>query len=248
VKFIKINDDLLEKINQGEITEIAIVNDKDDISLDDTLEFFNSENVAFGRATINQISIRKLGDLETNKELIQYLISEYDTVTLSASDHVKVMNFEYERYQEPKSISTDTSLDTTSLKIYSDGGSRGNPGPSASGYVILTEDDELIKANGVYLGITTNNQAEYKSIKFALQDALELGGKYIAVFMDSLLVINQLKGTFKIKNEALYPIYRDIKELVTQFEGVTFTHVPREFNKLADAEVNKCLDEELNIT
>jgi len=223
VKFIKINDDLLEKINQGEITEIAIVNDKDDISLDDTLEFFNSENVAFGRATINQISIRKLGDLETNKELIQYLISEYDTVTLSASDHVKVMNFEYERYQEPKSISTDTSLDTTSLKIYSDGGSRGNPGPSASGYVILTEDDELIKANGVYLGITTNNQAEYKSIKFALQDALELGGKYIAVFMDSLLVINQLKGTFKIKNEALYPIYRDIKELVTQFEGVTFT-------------------------
>ena len=248
MKFIKINDDLLEKINQGEITEIAIVNDKDDISLDDTLEFFNSENVAFGRATINQISIRKLGDLETNKELIQYLISEYDTVTLSASDHVKVMNFEYERYQEPKSISTDTSLDTTSLKIYSDGGSRGNPGPSASGYVILTEDDELIKANGVYLGITTNNQAEYKSIKFALQDALELGGKYIAVFMDSLLVINQLKGTFKIKNEALYPIYRDIKELVTQFEGVTFTHVPREFNKLADAEVNKCLDEELNIT
>jgi ribonuclease HI len=114
--------------------------------------------------------------------------------------------------------------------------------------VILTEDDELIKANGVYLGITTNNQAEYKSIKFALQDSLELGGKHIDVYMDSLLVINQLKGTFKIKNEALYPIYRDIKHLVTLFETVKFTHVPRALNKLADAEVNKCLDEELNIT
>ena len=145
-------------------------------------------------------------------------------------------------------MSTDLDLDTTNIKIYADGGSRGNPGPSASGYVLLTEDDKLIKANGVYLGITTNNQAEYKSIKFALQDALELGSKNIDVYMDSLLVVNQINGKFKIKNEALYPIYRDIIDLVTQFDRVTFRHVPRALNKLADEQVNICLDNALNIT
>ena len=248
MKFIKIKDELLEKINEGDVSTIAIVNDKDEISLDDVLELFNSENVAFGKAKINRITIMKFSDYKKNLNNIDDLIYEYDIERLIDDDHVKKIDFKYDRYLEPKSLSTNTDLEIKSIKIYADGGSRGNPGPSASGYVLLTEDDELIKANGVYLGITTNNQAEYKSIKFALQDALELGSLEVAVFMDSLLVINQINGKFKIKNEALYPIYRDIKSLVTQFEKVTFTHVPRALNKLADAEVNKCLDEELNIS
>ena len=248
MKFIKIKDDLLEKINEGNLSQIVIVNDQDDISVDDELELFNDENVAFGKARINQINVNKYLNLKDNLSLDKLIISNEDTTSLDDNDHIKTINFDYERYEEPKSISTNLDYDMESIKIFSDGGSRGNPGPSASGYVLLTEDDELIKANGVYIGITTNNQAEYKSIKFALQDALELGAKNIAVFMDSLLVINQLKGTFKIKNEALYPIYREIKDLVTRFDTVTFTHVPRELNKLADAEVNKCLDNELKIS
>ena len=147
MKYIKINDDLLEKINKGEIKEIAIVNDKDEISLDEVLEFFNSENVAFGKARVIQLRINKLGDFEDEQELIKYLISEYDRVSLSSNDHVKVITFEYERYKEPKSLSTNTELDVTSIKIYSDGGSRGNPGPSASGYVLLTEDDKIGRAS-----------------------------------------------------------------------------------------------------
>jgi ribonuclease HI len=213
MKFIKIKDDLLNRINDGEINQIAIVNDKDDIGLDDKLEFFNDENTAFGQAIINQISLRKISDTQ-NDDIMSYLALEYDIENFKDDDHVKVISFDYDRYAEPKNLSTNSNLETTSIKIFADGGSRGNPGPSASGYVLLTEDDQLIKANGVYLGITTNNQAEYKSIKFGLQDALELGTKEVAVFMDSLLVVNQINGKFKIKNEALYPIYRDIKQLM----------------------------------
>ena len=130
------------------------------------------------------------------------------------------------------------------IKLYSDGGSRGNPGPSASGYVLIDDNDKVIVKSGVYLGVTTNNQAEYQSLKFGLEEAQKLGAREVDVFMDSLLVINQMKGIFKVKNRDLWPIYEAIKELAKQFKKVTFTHVPREFNKLADAEVNETLDAE----
>lgn len=130
------------------------------------------------------------------------------------------------------------------VKLYGDGGSRGNPGPSASGYVILDLDNNIIKKTGVYLGITTNNQAEYNSLKFGLEEARKMGAQEVDVYMDSLLVINQMKGVFKVKNRDLWPLYEAIKEQVTKFKKVTFTHVPRELNKLADAEVNTTLDAE----
>lgn len=130
------------------------------------------------------------------------------------------------------------------IKTFSDGGSRGNPGPSASGYVLLDEDDNVILKAGVYLGITTNNQAEYQSLKFALEAAKKLGAQEVHAHMDSLLVINQMKGIFKVKNRDLWPIHEAIKELAQGFKKVTYTHVPREFNKLADAEVNETLDAE----
>lgn|SRR3990167_9778836 len=138
----------------------------------------------------------------------------------------------------------DNSTKVTSVKLYGDGGSRGNPGPSASGFVILDMDDNVLLEKGIYLGITTNNQAEYKALKFGLETALEFGAREVAVHMDSLLVINQLKGLFKVKNQDLLPIYEAIKQLATKFDVVTYTHVPRERNKLADAEVNKTLDAE----
>ncbi len=130
------------------------------------------------------------------------------------------------------------------IKLYTDGGSRGNPGPSASGYVLMTMDGEVIKKSGVYLGITTNNQAEYNSLKFGLEEAQKLGAREVYVYMDSLLVINQMKGKFKVKNRDLWPIYESVKELAKNFKRVEYTHVPRELNKLADAEVNETLDTE----
>lgn len=131
------------------------------------------------------------------------------------------------------------------IKLYADGGSRGNPGPSASGYVLMDMNDSIIFKSGVYLGITTNNQAEYQALKFGLEEAEKLGAREVDVYLDSLLVINQMKGIFKVKNRDLWPIYEAIKEQVSRFNKVRFTHVPRELNKLADAEVNEVLDAEL---
>ncbi len=128
------------------------------------------------------------------------------------------------------------------IKMFADGGSRGNPGPSASGYVLMDMDNNLLTERGVYLGVTTNNQAEYHAVKFGLEDALKNGAREVDVYLDSLLVVNQMKGVFKVKNRDLWPIHEAIKELMSQFKKVNFTHVPRELNKLADAEVNKCLD------
>lgn len=134
------------------------------------------------------------------------------------------------------------------VKLYTDGGSRGNPGPSASGYVILDENDKILEDKGVYLGITTNNQAEYTALKLGLEGALKRQVSVVEVFMDSLLVVNQMKGSFKVRNRDLWPIHSAIMDLTRNFAQVSFTHVPRELNKLADAAVNRALDEALGIT
>jgi len=137
-------------------------------------------------------------------------------------------------------------LSQEKVKLYADGGSRGNPGPSSSGFVILDQKNNIIVDKGVYLGLTTNNQAEYTALKLGLEECLKLKFFKVDVFMDSLLVINQMKGIYKIKNRELWPLHNHIKNLTNRFEEINFQHVPREFNKLADAAVNRALDEELN--
>ena len=128
------------------------------------------------------------------------------------------------------------------IKLFTDGGSRGNPGPSASGFVILDKSDDVIFSQGIYLGIMTNNQAEYLALKYGLGKLDDMGIHEVSVYMDSLLIVNQMNGKFKIKNQDLLVIFTDIKNILKSFKKVTFTHVPREKNKLADAEVNKALD------
>ena len=127
-------------------------------------------------------------------------------------------------------------------KLFADGGSRGNPGPSAGGFVILDMENNVVVKSGKYLGITTNNQAEYHSLKGGIEEAIRLDIRDLDVYMDSLLVINQMKGIYKIKNRDLWPIHQAIKEMLAKFDKITFTHVPREQNRLADAAVNEALD------
>lgn len=132
------------------------------------------------------------------------------------------------------------------VKLFCDGGSRGNPGPSAGGFVILDMDANILQSSGKYLGITTNNQAEYHSLKGGLEAAQRMQVQIVHVFMDSQLVVNQMLGIYKIKNRDLWPIHQAIKELVTHFKKVNFSHVPRELNKQADAMVNEALDARKN--
>ncbi len=144
-------------------------------------------------------------------------------------------------------INRDIVENSTSYKdliIYTDGGSRGNPGPSASGFVLQNLDGDVVYRGGKYLGVTTNNQAEYQAVKAALEKALSMGAHTLSFRLDSQLVVNQLNGLFQIKNRDLWPIHSSIKDLITHFSSVTFTHVRREFNQQADAVVNQILDEQ----
>lgn len=138
--------------------------------------------------------------------------------------------------------SDPAAIDTNHLILYSDGGSRGNPGPSASGFVVMDRNQDVLHQGGMYLGITTNNQAEYHGVRLGLEKALEMGAKTVDFRIDSLLVVNQLNGIYTIKNRDLWPINERIVELAKKFEKVTFTHVKREFNQLADGMVNKILN------
>jgi len=140
---------------------------------------------------------------------------------------------------------TETT-NTDHVIIYSDGGSRGNPGPSASGFVVMNSQEHVIHEGGMYLGITTNNQAEYHGVRLGLEKALEMGARTVDFRIDSLLVVNQMNGIYTIKNRELWPIHERIQELAKKFDKVTFTHVKREFNQLADGMVNKILNAHAN--
>jgi mutator protein MutT len=140
-------------------------------------------------------------------------------------------------------VTNTTNGTAREVVVYTDGGSRGNPGPSASGFVIYAADGELLFEGGKYLGVTTNNQAEYQAVRLGLEKALELNAQVVSFRLDSQLVANQLTGVYQIKNRDLWPIHASIKDLIATFKKVTFTHVRREFNREADAMVNKILDQ-----
>jgi ribonuclease HI len=132
--------------------------------------------------------------------------------------------------------------------IHTDGGARGNPGPAATGIVIEFPGKKIEK--GYFLGTATNNVAEYSAVKQALEFLLkEMERGEVAFFLDSELVVKQLTGVYKIKDHTLQKLAGDIQSKMKEWGRViTFTHVPRNQNKEADAMVNKVLDQNLNIS
>jgi ribonuclease HI len=129
------------------------------------------------------------------------------------------------------------------IKMHADGGSRGNPGPSAAAFVLYDADSgQFLEEGGEFMGVTTNNQAEYHSLKLGLQHAKLYQPKSVEVFMDSQLVVNQLNGIYKIRNRDLWPVFSAIRQLAQEFKEVRFTHVPRAENMAADRVVNQILD------
>ena len=125
--------------------------------------------------------------------------------------------------------------------LHTDGGSRGNPGPAAIGYVLRIEDEETI-FHGEAIGDTTNNQAEYQALLAGLNRAQEEGVADLECFLDSELVVKQLKGEYRVKDQDLKPHFEAIKQLAAQLSSVSYTHVKREKNKEADKLVNQALD------
>ena len=134
------------------------------------------------------------------------------------------------------------------IVVYTDGGSRGNPGPAAVGVVIKDENDRLIKKYSKSIGIRTNNEAEYEAVIFALAKIKQLFGKEnleniaIEIRMDSELVARQLKGEYKVEEEKLFPLFIKIWNMKMDFGHIAYTEIPREKNKEADRILNEELD------
>ncbi len=132
--------------------------------------------------------------------------------------------------------------------VHTDGGSRGNPGPAAAGFVLTDSVGNKLDAKGFYLGPTTNNVAEYTGVVKALQAALQLGAKRLTVFSDSELLVRQLNGEYKVKSDRIRPLFKKTVELLSEFEGWKLQHITRDKNKEADKLANRALDLEQDVT
>ena len=127
-------------------------------------------------------------------------------------------------------------------KLWTDGGARGNPGPAAYGYVLEADDGTVLAAHGEAIGEATNNVAEYRALVAGLEKAGELGVDELEVVSDSELLVKQMRGEYKVKNEALRELSLQALGLARQLGAVTYTAVRREHNELADQLVNEALD------
>lgn len=135
------------------------------------------------------------------------------------------------------------------LKIYSDGACRGNPGPSAIAYVILDYEGKVLKEHSEYVGMGTNNQAEYRALILALESAVDFGNDAVC-HSDSVLVVKQMNGEWKVKHHNIIPLWREVVTLKENFQKVSFVHVPRtdkyieRTDKLANQELDRCMHNE----
>ncbi len=127
-------------------------------------------------------------------------------------------------------------------RLSTDGGARGNPGPAAYGYVLEAEDGTVLAAHGEAIGVATNNVAEYSALVAGLEKALELAIDDVDVVSDSELLVRQMRGEYKVKNEALRGLFEQATALEGRLRRVTYTAVRREHNELADRLVNEALD------
>ena len=127
-------------------------------------------------------------------------------------------------------------------RLSTDGGARGNPGPAAYAYVLEAEDGTVLDARGQAIGVATNNVAEYRALVEGLRRAAETGIDELEVVSDSELLVKQMRGEYKVKNETLRELVDEAQALERRFDAVRYTAVRREHNELADRLVNEALD------
>ncbi len=130
------------------------------------------------------------------------------------------------------------------LTLFTDGASRNNPGEAGAGIFIL-QDGQPLERIARYLGTTTNNIAEYQAAIIGLEHCVKLGASTVRLHADSELMVKQLNGQYKVKNEGLKPLYLKVKELIGKIGRVEVKYIPREQNKEADALANQAIDEKL---
>jgi len=127
-------------------------------------------------------------------------------------------------------------------RLFTDGGARGNPGPAAYGFVLETDDGTVLAAEGRAIGIATNNVAEYSGLVAGLRKAVELHVPEVEVVSDSELMVKQMRGEYRVKNEALRGLFLEAGAVARKLRSVEYRHVKRAHNELADRLVNEALD------
>lgn len=161
-------------------------------------------------------------------------VKDYSTVKLNEAS-VAVLEIEDGELDQNKVKSREVA---NSAMVYVDGASRGNPGPAGVGYCIFAEDGRVLKRGGEFIGFASSRVAEYYALKEGLEQATELGLKSVRVFSDSLMVVNQMKGIFQVKNRDVVQVYQDVQKLLENFDAFAIFHVPRLQNSAADKEAN----------
>lgn len=134
-----------------------------------------------------------------------------------------------------------------SLRLYTDGASRGNPGDAGAGIVVLDDRGREMIAQGKYLGTCTNNVAEYQALLLGLTEASRIGDGTIDIFLDSQLIVRQIQGVYRVKSSDLQPLFAQVKELLSSFADFTVSHIPREQNKRADQLANQGIDNRFGV-
>ena len=258
MKTLKFDHDLAQLILQGKKNSTWRLFDDKDLSVDDQIRIVDKVNPdspetwkVIGEGRVTEIVEKHFGDItdsdmdghetySSRDEMLRTYKQYYgDRVTFETP--VKIVYF---NFRDTSDTIPSAAMLLEEAKIYTDGGSRGNPGDSACAYVICDLDNATVEKGGYYIGMATNNQAEYYGLKKGLERARELGINKISLFSDSQLVVNQMNGIYKVKNQELAPLKEEVKALADSFEHITFTYVPREVNKIADSEVNRILDEQ----
>jgi ribonuclease HI/probable phosphoglycerate mutase len=143
---------------------------------------------------------------------------------------------------DPAEVPANTSR-TGRCRLFTDGASRGNPGQAGAGAVLLAENGEELATRSVYLGTCTNNIAEYQALLIGLEEALRQGCSDIAVALDSELIVRQIQGRYKVKNEGLLPLFQQVRERLARFDTWSIIHVPRAQNARADQLANQGIDQ-----
>lgn len=259
MKTLKLNHTVAEALRKNAHSSTWRIYDDKDIRVNDKIELIDKVDPhkpeswrSVGTARVDAVEEKRLEDFTktdlkahsffgTHEEMLKTSRSYYGS-SVSFETPVKIIRFTLLEDQ-PENTPGLVRLTLKEAKLYADGGSRGNPGPSASGFAIMNMDDQVVVKKGIYLGITTNNQAEYQALRLGLKEAQAMGVRDLHIYLDSLLVVNQMRGIFKVKNRDLWPIHESIKQMLPMFHHVSFTHVPRELNKIADSAVNEALDE-----
>ena len=232
--------------------------DDKDLSVNDRLRIIDKVKPGdthswqvIGDAQVNEVVEKKLSDV-TDKDMAGHEVYKSKDEMLgvyrqrygervSLDDPVKIVYFKFTPAAE--GAPTQAML-LEEAKMFTDGGSRGNPGHSSCAYVICKMDGTVVEKSGYYMGMATNNQAEYYGMIKGLERCRDLGIDKVNLNSDSQLVVNQMNGFYKVKNQELAPLHAQLKQLAESFEKVTFHYVPRALNAAADKEVNRILDDQ----